>query len=132
MRYLVSVACVSTEQLVIDSHPSPVNERSEVNSIFDPNLDFDADVLGKQAALFSMHRIQLMCPSDEDSPYVEVRSAVANFDDPDMPVSTIRAWALGIICTILLAGINQVMVYRFPSIVINNASTFVFSSQSVS
>lgn len=30
--------------------------------------------------------------SEEDSPYAEVRSAVANFDDPDMPASTIRAW----------------------------------------
>ncbi|KAJ4486958.1 small oligopeptide transporter [Lentinula lateritia] len=57
---------------------------------------------------------------EEDSPYAEVRSAVANFDDPDMPVSTIRAWVLGIIWTVLLAGINQVIVYRFPSILITN------------
>ncbi|KAJ4479714.1 OPT oligopeptide transporter protein-domain-containing protein [Lentinula edodes] len=37
-----------------------------------------------------------------------------------MPVSTIRAWVLGIIWTVLLAGINQVIVYRFPSILITN------------
>lgn len=34
---------------------------------------------------------------DEESPYPEVRSAVANTDDPDMPVSTIRTWVIGIV-----------------------------------
>ncbi|KAJ3745806.1 small oligopeptide transporter [Lentinula detonsa] len=72
------------------------------DDLFDPNFDFDAGIL------------------EEDSPYAEVRSAVANFDDPDMPVSTIRAWVLGIIWTVLLAGINQVIVYRFPSILITS------------
>jgi len=38
----------------------------------------------------------------DDSPYPEVRSAVANTDDPDIPVSTIRAWVLGLIFTIII------------------------------
>ncbi|KAJ3875264.1 small oligopeptide transporter [Lentinula edodes] len=80
-------------------HSVLTDDRSD---LFDPNFDFDAGTL------------------EEDSPYAEVRSAVANFDDPDMPVSTIRAWVLGIIWTVLLAGINQVIVYRFPSILITN------------
>lgn len=33
---------------------------------------------------------------EDDSPYPEVRSAVANTDDPEMPVNTLRAWVLGI------------------------------------
>ncbi|KAG6902143.1 hypothetical protein C0995_003900 [Termitomyces sp. Mi166 len=37
---------------------------------------------------------------EDDSPYPEVRSAVANTDDPDIPVSTIRSWFLGICCAI--------------------------------
>ncbi|KAF9078018.1 OPT oligopeptide transporter protein-domain-containing protein, partial [Rhodocollybia butyracea] len=57
---------------------------------------------------------------EEDSPYAEVRSAVANYDDIDMPVSTIRAWTIGIVWAILLAGINQIIVYRFPSIFISD------------
>lgn len=44
---------------------------------------------------------------EEDSPYPEVRSAVANTDDPNMPCSTIRAWILGIIMSIIIAGLNQ-------------------------
>jgi hypothetical protein len=50
----------------------------------DPNLDKDAVVL------------------EDDSPYPEVRSAVANTDDPDMPTSTIRSWVIGIIWAILI------------------------------
>lgn len=40
--------------------------------------------------------------AEDDSPYPEVRSAVANTDDPDIPVSTIRAWVLGLIFAVLL------------------------------
>ncbi|KAF5347710.1 hypothetical protein D9756_010325 [Leucocoprinus leucothites] len=53
----------------------------------DPNLNKDALIEG------------LM---EDDSPYPEVRSAVANTDDPDIPVSTIRSWTLGIIFAVIL------------------------------
>ncbi|KAF9022022.1 hypothetical protein BDZ89DRAFT_1042483, partial [Hymenopellis radicata] len=32
---------------------------------------------------------------DDESPYPEVRSAVANTDDPEMPASTLRVWIIG-------------------------------------
>jgi OPT family small oligopeptide transporter len=67
----------------------------------DPNLDKDALVL------------------EDDSPYPEVRSAVANTDDPDMPVGTLRAWVLGIIFAILIPGLNQFFFFRYPSVTIN-------------
>jgi hypothetical protein len=44
---------------------------------------------------------------EEDSPYPEVRSAVANIDDPDMPCNTIRVWILGVIMAIVIPGLNQ-------------------------
>ncbi|KAM6495187.1 small oligopeptide transporter [Amanita muscaria] len=53
---------------------------------------------------------------DEDSPYPEVRSAVANTDDPSMPASTFRAWVLGIFWAILLPGMNQFFYLRYPSV----------------
>ncbi|KAF7977555.1 hypothetical protein HWV62_3348 [Athelia sp. TMB] len=72
------------------------------SDIFDPNLDSDeADF-------------------EEDSPYPEVRSAVANFDDDTMPASTIRAWVLGIIGAIVLPGVNQFFYFRYPGIVIGS------------
>ncbi|KAF5313858.1 hypothetical protein D9619_013099 [Psilocybe cf. subviscida] len=55
---------------------------------------------------------------DDDSPYPEVRSAVANTDDPSIPVSTLRSWVIGIIWAILIPGLNQFFYMRYPSITI--------------
>lgn len=59
---------------------------------------------------------------------------MANFDDPDMPASTIRAWVLGIFWAILLAGMNQFFYFRYPSVVIGGVrrsrlAKFVISAQ---
>jgi OPT family small oligopeptide transporter len=56
---------------------------------------------------------------EDDSPYPEVRSAVANTDDPDMPCSTLRAWVIGLFWAILLPGLNQFFFFRWPSITIS-------------
>lgn len=52
---------------------------------------------------------------EEDSPYPEVRSAVANVDDPAMPCSTIRAWILGMTMAIIIPGLNQFLCVPFFS-----------------
>jgi hypothetical protein len=57
---------------------------------------------------------------EDDSPYPEVRSAVANTDDPEMPVNTLRAWILGLFWAILISGLNQFFFFRFPSVTISN------------
>ncbi|KAF8261428.1 OPT oligopeptide transporter protein-domain-containing protein [Lactarius quietus] len=59
---------------------------------------------------------------EDESPYPEVRSAVANTDDPTMPVSTLRAWVLGIIGAVLLAGTNQFFYFRYPTVSISGLS----------
>ncbi|KAF8510486.1 OPT oligopeptide transporter [Gautieria morchelliformis] len=66
----------------------------------DPNLDRNMVVL------------------EDDSPYPEVRAAVANTDDIDMPANTLRAWVIGIMFAILVPGLNQFFFFRFPSITI--------------
>ncbi|KZS90265.1 OPT oligopeptide transporter [Sistotremastrum niveocremeum HHB9708] len=53
---------------------------------------------------------------EDDSPYPEVRSAVANTDDPDMVVSTLRAWVIGLAWAIVVPGLNQFFFFRFPSV----------------
>jgi hypothetical protein len=55
---------------------------------------------------------------EEDSPYPEVRCAVSNTDDPDMPCSTLRAWFLGVICSIVFPGLNQFLFFRYPTVVV--------------
>ncbi|KAF8195689.1 OPT oligopeptide transporter [Mycena galopus ATCC 62051] len=56
--------------------------------------------------------------TEDDSPYPEVRSAVANTDDPTIPVSTIRAWTLGLIWAIIVPGLNQFFFFRYPSVTV--------------
>ncbi|TQV97800.1 OPT oligopeptide transporter family [Cordyceps javanica] len=51
-----------------------------------------------------------------NSPYAEVRAAVDNHDNPSLPVSTIRAWSIGIIFSVFLAFVNQLFSIRYPSI----------------
>ncbi|KAL5490446.1 hypothetical protein ACEPAI_5279 [Sanghuangporus weigelae] len=68
----------------------------------DPNFDPNAVVL------------------EDDSPYPEVRSAVANTDDPSMPCSTIRSWTIGLVFAIVMSGLNQFFFFRYPSVTIGN------------
>lgn len=42
-----------------------------------------------------------------------------------MPVSTIRAWVLGICWAIILPGVNQFFYMRYPSIVLGGVSLFL-------
>ncbi|KAF8811268.1 small oligopeptide transporter [Phlegmacium glaucopus] len=88
-------------QVQSDSSSTFSGHGSETSSGFDPNYD-SASML------------------EDDSPYLEVRSAVANFDDPEMPASTIRAWIMGIIWAILISGMNQFFYFRYPSVSIGN------------
>jgi len=71
-----------------------------------------------------------------ESPYPEVRSAVANFDDTEMPgepvelpsphhryssngeVNTLRAWVIGLFWAVLLPGVNQFFFFRYPTVTV--------------
>ena len=59
---------------------------------------------------------------EDESPYPEVRSAVANTDDPTMPVGTLRAWILGLIWAIVIPGVNQFYFFRYPNVTIGPVS----------
>lgn len=56
--------------------------------------------------------------SEDDSPYPEVRSAVANTDDPDIPVSTLRSWVLGLVWAIIIP-------VRWPGICFKHSFSFL-------
>ncbi|KAI5123200.1 hypothetical protein M0805_003967 [Coniferiporia weirii] len=71
--------------------------------------DFDDPNIDKDAIVF-----------EDDSPYPEVRSAVANTDDPEMAVSTIRSWTIGLVFTIVISGLNQFFSFRYPSVTVGN------------
>ncbi|KAH9964014.1 small oligopeptide transporter [Russula compacta] len=77
-----------------------------VDDYYDPNFDPTAAAL------------------EDESPYPEVRSAVANTDDPTMPVSTLRAWVVGLIWAVLIPGINQFFFFRYPSVTVGQLLSF--------
>jgi hypothetical protein len=72
-----------------------------VDDYDDPNIDFTAFVI------------------EDESPYAEVRSAVANTDDPTMLSSTFRAWVVDLIWAIILSGTNQFFYFRYPAVFID-------------
>lgn len=91
---------VSLEYSIRDPEKSYQSQITPVPDLYDPNIPHDSDTL------------------EDDSPYPEVRSAVANFDDPSMPASTLRAWVLGLVWAIILPGVNQFYYFRYPSIAV--------------
>ncbi|EMD31506.1 hypothetical protein CERSUDRAFT_119725 [Gelatoporia subvermispora B] len=87
-----------TEKVDVEKTGLKGNEVVPIAEFDDPNIDKDAIVF------------------EDDSPYPEVRSAVANTDDPTMPVSSLRVWVLGLIWAIIIPGMNQFFFFRFPSV----------------
>ncbi|KAJ3495330.1 hypothetical protein NLG97_g3470 [Lecanicillium saksenae] len=51
-----------------------------------------------------------------NSPYAEVRAVVDNHDDPTTPVSTIRAWVIGVVLSVACAFVNIFFGIRLPAI----------------
>lgn len=83
----------------------------------DPNMDHNL-VHDAEKALETgdvKHEVTLGNLIEEDSPYIEVRAAVSNVDDPTMPVNTFRAWFLGTIVSIVVPGLNQFLYFRYPT-----------------
>ncbi|KAF7290406.1 OPT oligopeptide transporter [Mycena chlorophos] len=80
-------------------------EAAAIPEFDDPNLDRDAAIAGL---------------AEDDSPYPEVRSAVANTDDPTIPVATLRAWTLGLIWAIIIPGLNQFFFFRYPAVTVTS------------
>ncbi|KAJ2919901.1 hypothetical protein MD484_g457, partial [Candolleomyces efflorescens] len=77
----------------------PASEQDDdINALADPNID------PKEAAIGVF---------EDDSPYPEVRSAVANTDDVTIPAGTVRAWVLGLFWA---TSLNQFFFFRYPSV----------------
>ena len=62
---------------------------------------------------------------EDESPYPEVRCAVANTDDPTMPSSTVRAWVVGLVWAVILPGVNQFFYLRLPSVTTSSVCVLV-------
>ncbi|KAL4071946.1 OPT oligopeptide transporter [Scleroderma citrinum] len=85
-------------------------EKTSPEVVLDTFTEFDDPNIDQDEALRGI--------LEDDSPYPEVRSAVANTDDPSIPVNTLRAWVMGIIWAIIVPGLNQFFFFRYPSVII--------------
>ncbi|KAF5319702.1 hypothetical protein D9619_008668 [Psilocybe cf. subviscida] len=100
------------------------DEEKHGNASFDAekNADPAADVAVIAAAEFDDPNLDRSAALEgileDDSPYPEVRSAVANTDDPEIPASTLRSWVLGLIWAIIIPGLNQFFYFRYPSVTV--------------
>jgi hypothetical protein len=83
----------------------PQDEFDAVNAVIDSG-DVEKEVAVQQALL------------EENSPYPEVRAAVRNYDETDLPCNTIRAWVIGILLTTIASSINLLFSLRNPSIIV--------------
>ncbi|KIJ14873.1 PF03169 OPT oligopeptide transporter protein, partial [Paxillus involutus ATCC 200175] len=100
----VDLESIASEDKDTEEHVRPLSSGSEFSEyppseFDDPNLDPD------QSSEF-----------DDDSPYPEVRSAVANTDDPTIPVTTLRTWVIGLAWAVVMPGVNQVFFFRYPAV----------------
>lgn len=85
----------------------------------DPNIDKDAVIFGKHdVSLSSRILLRVLNSVEDDSPYPEVRSAVANTDDPSIPSMTLRVWVIGVIWAMIIPGMNQFFFFRFPAVTV--------------
>ena len=57
---------------------------------------------------------------EDESPYPEVRAAVSNTDDMEMPADTLRAWMIGLFWAFFIPGLNQFFHFRYPSVTIGS------------
>ncbi|KAK4702324.1 hypothetical protein P7C70_g3898, partial [Phenoliferia sp. Uapishka_3] len=100
----------------------------------DPNFDqgllkranaaLNAEALSHDVALGLVEEIKLEAALMDDSPYVEVRSAVSNTDDWELPVNTFRAWSIGLVFTMIGSGVNVFFSARNPGITLNTFWAF--------
>ncbi|KAI0063249.1 small oligopeptide transporter [Artomyces pyxidatus] len=99
---------------IVDRKDSSSLEKEELGLSQDSDLHIEeiTGALFDDPNLDKEHFVGL----EDESPYPEVRSAVANTDDPSMPSSTFRTWVMGLAWAIIIPGLNQFYFFRFPSV----------------
>lgn len=81
----------------------------------EPEVESNPD---KHAELIHEMKLEALLVT-ENSPYAEVRAVVDNWDDPTLPVFTIRTWVIGVVLAAVGAFINQLFFIRYPAVSIS-------------
>lgn len=114
---------LSNSSSILSAHSTPLAALQKRLTTWDLNLPDDSyssvysgdrddeSILKKNAPIILEEELK----DEENSPYVEVRAAVPNYDE-EMPANTIRAWVLGLILSVFGAAINTLFSLRNPVI----------------
>ncbi|KIJ66008.1 hypothetical protein HYDPIDRAFT_110132 [Hydnomerulius pinastri MD-312] len=86
---------IGGDTATLDLTPSMMEQDSRDGSI---KMEFDFDAV-----------------NEEDSPFPEVRASVSNIDDPEMPVTTLRMWVIGLILCMVGGSMNVFFNFRQPA-----------------
>ncbi|KAG9008886.1 hypothetical protein FRB90_008679 [Tulasnella sp. 427] len=130
---------ISTGQRFPDSNPRRLDQEPPSATVFH-GVPATATEAGSSSGTIPMKEIEPQGPGsqdpetlmpramaeieehvEDDSPYPIVRACVSNTDDPDMPIMTLRMWAVGLTLNILGGCINLFLNLRYPSIYLTNA-----------
>ncbi|KAI9818049.1 MAG: hypothetical protein M1827_000673 [Pycnora praestabilis] len=89
---------------------------------WDPNLpsDLHEEMLDAAENFDEKNQVGLVETFVDDSPYPEVRAAVRNYDEPDLPANTLRAWCIGMLLATIGSAVNMLFSMRAPAIVISS------------
>ncbi|KAJ7624592.1 OPT-domain-containing protein [Roridomyces roridus] len=108
-----------TIQLIVDEHADDPNFPTHVLAaakryLYDEELKQDP---AQYAHLYEELKVEAAMIVI-NSPYAEVRAAVSNHDDVNVPAGTFRAWVIGTIFVAAGGFINQFFSIRFPGITV--------------
>lgn len=83
-----------------------------IDFLYDPNIVENPE---KHPEIIHEMKLEALLATT-NSPYVEVRANVDPDDDPTMPVSTVRAWFIGVVFCCAGTFIDTLFAFRQPSI----------------
>lgn len=113
------VAIISELALMHRDNPNFSGDLWQTMSDFLANKDEIADNPEKHEDVIRTMKLEAVLAT-QNSPFAEVRANVDPTDDPTMPVSTIRAWAIAITFSIIGSFIDNLFGFRNPSISIGS------------
>ncbi|CAM1504916.1 Fc.00g025070.m01.CDS01 [Cosmosporella sp. VM-42] len=87
----------------------------------------DKAIIGEEKTGVSINDGEIERGNFEDSPLPEVRVVVPPVDDLELPVSTFRAWFLGIISTVIVSAILQFFQLHSPPIFLAAYLVIIFT-----
>ncbi|KAI5300683.1 hypothetical protein KEM55_005801, partial [Ascosphaera atra] len=109
---------ISTSKETQEAEMARALEKFRKAHKWDPNMDDETlEELARAAAERNLNgESEAYAKVLEDSPYPEVRAAVRNYDEEELPTNTIRMWSIALLLCTIASALNALFSLRQPSI----------------